>query len=511
MARPDLVIISDLHLGSGGRRDDFLADDELAFERFMDELGRHTPLELIVNGDFIDFAQIQPRPHMWLDDRLGASEQDSVEKLQCAIGAHPRAFDALQRFVAHGGSVRFHYGNHDIDLVWPQIQAAIRRRLARALDDYKAVNFGWVYAVDGVYIEHGHQADPPNSFADMRTVIHPDSLGVPRLERCWGVRLVEEFFNEIEQLDGLDMLDNVRPIFRGAAIAIGYGLWRPAMYPALHCGLRVIWQTLAELKTDDDVRFAAEQSGLPLAMLRLLAGAAGFLGVEPAEAPGPAPRWLARENRVAPSPPHAVFSTDGRAATGREVGELEASGGAPAPRSDQHQAPLLREAYRVGRRLSGDPQQLHRALNVPALPALSPRPAHTGGSDHAAETGAAMYYARANQRFLQRAERIAAARPGLAAICFGHTHVPTEAGLRVDNLSGWPLGETTCRYYNSGSWTPSLNLQDLRWSSATFDDLRNPANYVVARTMVHMRWDGDGGLPAVTMRRWSAVSGVEEV
>ncbi len=100
MPRPDLVIISDLHMCDGGAREDFLPADDHSLARFLDELGNHLPLELVVNGDFIDFVQIQPRPKMWFDDRLDANEYESIEKLECAIAAHEISFDAFQRFVA---------------------------------------------------------------------------------------------------------------------------------------------------------------------------------------------------------------------------------------------------------------------------------------------------------------------------------------------------------------------------------------------------------------------------
>src|SRR4051812_13816140 len=177
----EVVIVSDLHLCDGGPREDFLPPDETALAGLLDNLSRQTPLELIVNGDFVDFVQIQPRPDMWSGDTLDASEPESAEKLRIAIAAHASVFDTLARFVRRGGTLRFLYGNHDIDLVWPQVQHDLRIRLGRDSLDEHAIQFGWGYEIGGVFIEHGHQAAPPNRFADPRAVIHRDAIGAPRL------------------------------------------------------------------------------------------------------------------------------------------------------------------------------------------------------------------------------------------------------------------------------------------------------------------------------------------
>jgi metallophosphoesterase superfamily enzyme len=55
-------IISDLHLGKNDDFDIFKADGkEARFEEFLRFCGDQTgPVELVINGDFVDFLQLEP-------------------------------------------------------------------------------------------------------------------------------------------------------------------------------------------------------------------------------------------------------------------------------------------------------------------------------------------------------------------------------------------------------------------------------------------------------------------
>lgn len=485
MARPDLVIISDLHLCDGGPREDFLDDDERDLVRLLADLGRQTPTELMINGDFIDFIQIQPRPYMWAGNTLDASEQESLEKLELALAAHAPTLDGLAQLAGRGATIRFNYGNHDIDLVWPAVQRRLKAQLGVSERDPRIV-FGWSHTAPGVYIEHGQQADPANSFGDMRTLIHTDPQGIPRLERPWGTRLVEEFFNRLEEIDGLEMLDNVRPRLRAAAIIISYGLRHPLMYPALRRGIVVVLQALAVIQTDRDVELAAGQLGVSPAALHLIVAAAGFLGLLPPPAPAPARQPGAMRGVAPPTVArHGLADEDLDAHT----------------RGGRMQAPTLDAAYRLGQARSGDPIQLEIDL-VSSEAAITPNSAQRGAGSAPDAPGRATFASGVQQRYIQRAARIAQARRDIQAICFGHTHLATDARVRVDDGPGWPLPGTACRYYNSGSWTRSLNLSEPRWSEATFDDLRDPANYWRGRELIRIRWPHDDAEPILGVERW---------
>ena len=78
MTADELYIISDLHLCDNSRVEDFKAPDERALVSFLFHIGRSARSTLIINGDFIDFVQIQPRPHMWFNATLDATEAESL-------------------------------------------------------------------------------------------------------------------------------------------------------------------------------------------------------------------------------------------------------------------------------------------------------------------------------------------------------------------------------------------------------------------------------------------------
>jgi UDP-2,3-diacylglucosamine pyrophosphatase LpxH len=449
-----LYIISDLHLCDGTRVEDFRSDDERALVSWLFRIGHAAPVTLLINGDFIDFVQIQPRPNMWLNAQLDATEAESLEKLDAAVRAHGPVFDALGRFVAAGNSLRFHWGNHDIDLAWPRVQARLRERLAkRAL--YGAITFGGELSVGGLYVAHGHQADPTNRFAHEPDVTHTDPHGVERLERCWGTRLVEEFYNKIEALDGCDMLDNVRPRMQAAVTIIKHAILQREMHPTLHAGVQVISDTLAELVTEEDVTNAADQLGVSRSVLSWIVSVAGWLGV-------------GNRSRYAPKGAAPVFVTS------------------------------LETAYSYGAALRDGEQlaQLAPSATAPISRQLAPK------SPGAGPVPSAEYTALASQRAILYAAALARHAPELQAFCFGHTHQAITAALAVDALPGWPLPGTGARLYNSGSWTRTLDLS-LVGADATFEFLRDVRNYRLGRDYLRVTWPADPGVPLIDTLSWA--------
>ncbi len=459
MPESQLYIISDLHLCDGSAVEDFRAEDERALVSFLFRLSRSSPTTLIINGDFIDFVQIQPKPRMWLNASLDANEAESLEKLDAAIQAHGPVFDALGRFVAAGHQLRLHWGNHDIDLVWPQVQARIRDRIARR-HLHAAITFDGFYQDRGLYITHGHQADPANSFRNEPDVIHRDPHGVPRLERCWGTRLVEEFYNKIETLEGCEMLDNVRPRMQAAVVIIKYAIMHRPMHATLYAGMRVILDTLAQLRTEEDVTNAAEQLGVRRQILSWLVSVAAWLGV-----------------RAQPS--------------------LAPKGG-PLPAF----APSLQTAYTYGTSVRDGEQLVQFAPPFVVGNAESGRNVTKGMLGAAPQTAQAEYDSANNQRYIQFAAGIATKQPTIQAICFGHTHQALGAALAVDQMTGWPLPGNGARLFNSGSWTRTLDLQHLHPEQMTFEYLLDHRHYRLGRDYVRVSWPEGRDKPFVETLAW---------
>jgi UDP-2,3-diacylglucosamine pyrophosphatase LpxH len=198
-------VIGDFHLGCGDELEDFDQDDR--FAGFLDAV----PAEgtsLYLNGDIIDFAQIPPfdvpeEPHLlWGEDA-------SLAKLDRAVAAHPAWFAALARFLDAGGRVHVLAGNHDLDLVWPAVQA----RLAGAVGAPGASRLSFTTGAErygGVHIQHGHHFCPENSPVDPERFVHVWPVDGERyLERVWGTDFLLSFFNDIERR--YPFADNVKP------------------------------------------------------------------------------------------------------------------------------------------------------------------------------------------------------------------------------------------------------------------------------------------------------------
>ena len=150
----ETYVISDLHVGSGAGDplEDFFADDQLT--AFVGAMHAATTT-LVINGDFVDFAQIEPLDASVLPPGLIWDEDTSLLKLDKALAGHPAAFDALSGLVADGGTLQVVVGNHDLDFVWPKTQARLRDALH---DTDGRVSFVvGATTVHGVHIDHGYQ------------------------------------------------------------------------------------------------------------------------------------------------------------------------------------------------------------------------------------------------------------------------------------------------------------------------------------------------------------------
>jgi UDP-2,3-diacylglucosamine pyrophosphatase LpxH len=183
-------------------------------------------VELVINGDFLDFVQAEP----WSGSDLEATGEDeiplcftaaqSMAKLESIHCAHTSVFEALTAFsAAHpDNAVTILPGNHDADFYFEPV-----RRRVQELAAGSGFFLDPVYRpgdCPSVWIEHGHQSDPVNNFfwrkqsrwSAATPPVFPDLDGVPRLFECVGTRFMLKFMN------GLDcdypFVDNVKPFSR---------------------------------------------------------------------------------------------------------------------------------------------------------------------------------------------------------------------------------------------------------------------------------------------------------
>nr|WP_255216625.1 metallophosphoesterase [Pseudenhygromyxa sp. WMMC2535] len=171
--------MSDLHLGSHLKprtRGEFVhlaTRLEESLPQFLDHYAREGPWQLVVNGDFIDFWNIE------IGDPGDDPEQVAVQRLDAVLDAYPRVEDALCSFLEEGNSIIFVVGNHDAELLYPAVREALAGRLEGApteqgsreitstgvanLEEVGAgsVRFvSWFLRDGGAWIEHGHFFDP---------------------------------------------------------------------------------------------------------------------------------------------------------------------------------------------------------------------------------------------------------------------------------------------------------------------------------------------------------------
>jgi UDP-2,3-diacylglucosamine pyrophosphatase LpxH len=214
-------VLSDLHIGAGhgDPLEDFTSDDQLA--DFLDEIaGPETTL--VINGDFVDFARIEPLSVRGLPSDLLWDDAASVAKLQTALNGHTTTFGAISRFLDRGGRLRTTVGNHDLDFAWPRVQERFRQAVGGVGDQITFTTGATNYA--GIHIEHGHQFTPENCPEDPDDFFH-EWNHQRYLERVWGTDFLLSFFNDIHHQH--PYADKLKPTALVAYHAIKNG-WVPA-------------------------------------------------------------------------------------------------------------------------------------------------------------------------------------------------------------------------------------------------------------------------------------------
>lgn len=152
----EIIVLGDIEMGAGNLTDDFIADRKLS-SLILELARRRHPIDLVLNGDTFDFLKCpsQLRPHTKYPRHI--TKEISLAKLLLIYNAHTLVFEALATFVRSSNkNIYFILGNHDHDLVYPEVQEKIKELLGHE----KRVHFpGLTYTERGVYVEHGQQYD----------------------------------------------------------------------------------------------------------------------------------------------------------------------------------------------------------------------------------------------------------------------------------------------------------------------------------------------------------------
>jgi UDP-2,3-diacylglucosamine pyrophosphatase LpxH len=221
--KPISVIVSDLHMGAADEYDDFVHGNR-EFPSFIDELtqsedGRRGRIELLINGDFLELAQVNPDVYRLGSAEFWCSEDESLLKLEPILEGHQDVFAAITRFQNSNNRCTLFAGNHDVELYWPKVQT----RLRRAAGDV-GIELGetWYSRYGGrLRVSHGHMFDPANSFANWANPMKLGPGGIMRLEMCPGTMFMVKFVNWMEH--EYPFADNIHPNWRLATV-----LWKEA-------------------------------------------------------------------------------------------------------------------------------------------------------------------------------------------------------------------------------------------------------------------------------------------
>jgi len=188
MAGPsNLLVVSDLHFGEEllpGAGHERRRAVELGAAAFCEFLAYYTarrsggrPWRLVINGDCFDFMSVlipatPERPSKTADERrfgLPRGVKTGVLRMRRICEGHPATLAALGRFAAAGHSIDIVVGNHDVELLAPEVAAELMRQLAAAGATAGALEriavVPWFVYIPGVaWIEHGHIYDEGCSF-----------------------------------------------------------------------------------------------------------------------------------------------------------------------------------------------------------------------------------------------------------------------------------------------------------------------------------------------------------
>jgi len=425
------VIVSDLHLGPGTTDVRFAGIEDFSSESewvaLLEREAASGPMDLIIAGDFIEFWQIATAlgalPKR--DDRvqpaagtvLGADQAFGVIAANLVIAAHPRVFRALGKLL-DGGDHRVIIvpGNHDADLLWPQVQLVV----AQAIDarDPSRLIFvsGAAYEHAGVHVAHGHGYDAANRFETGHAPFGRDRDGRCRLQSSWGEIFVDRFYTETERQ--IPFIDNLYP--ESAAI-----LWavRDDPRPARDLGAAIRFLEL--------IRVAETRQLNRNAVAAVLQGALGTPG---------------SRDRGPESLGEVIDHLSERLVDGDANAESIVNA-------------LLRFRY--------DPElaDLWTAI-VRAATALPDFPAALGALRSIDPGALAHLRDKAFGDALQTAaKRILGEREAIRVVVFGHTHHVGGLVQRIESRG------RAGHYANSGSWISVASVADLRARGVTWDKL----------------------------------------
>ena len=211
-----ILVISDIHLGAGefvrGKRnllEDFHYDNELIdfFNYYSSGKYEDRPVELIINGDFLDFLAV---PFVnYFDDEFW-SEEAALEKLKLIIEAHKEVFDALYNFLKNKNKkLVYIVGNHDAEFLFESMRDELFGLLPNRDVKFLFESDGEYSPEPGIVIKHGHEYEIANQIDPESSIITTED-GKRYFLAPWGSYFVTRVINKFKE--ERSYINQVRPI-----------------------------------------------------------------------------------------------------------------------------------------------------------------------------------------------------------------------------------------------------------------------------------------------------------
>lgn len=265
-----LAIISDLHLGQGDAFDIFGGNAKSRLlSTFLAWLaGRPNPVELVLNGDVVDFLQLKPWDRF--DRATAAIKMRTIAEQQSSV------FQALGSFLRDARhQLKVLLGNHDIELAYPEVgrvfreavlantppDSADRMVLLDRRTEYNPSINGFV-----VHIEHGNATDPWNDIT-YQVLFQDAERGTDSYKHPTGTQFVYDLMNQFkEEFQFVDLLKPEMPAV--AALLIALRPWQSLnLFPqGVAVGARtlgqIVWRAIVRVRDGVPLAAAADSEGL---------------------------------------------------------------------------------------------------------------------------------------------------------------------------------------------------------------------------------------------------------
>jgi len=204
------VIVSDMHLGKGkilsngsvNKLEEFFFGEKFAelLDYYSTGQFRDYEIELIINGDFLNFLQVDYRGHFL----TVFTEEVSLSIMKEIIEGQPEAFKALRKFAQRPGcQITYIVGNHDQAMLWPKLRSYFNEIVGVPVRFKSIVHF-----FDGVHVEHGHMYEAANRINPKKFFLKKD-LPVPILNLPFGSHFFVDFVMKIKEKH--PHIDKIRP------------------------------------------------------------------------------------------------------------------------------------------------------------------------------------------------------------------------------------------------------------------------------------------------------------